>query len=144
MGILVLLFSVTVNAASKEITCSYKWKNGDAIQNQFSFKVDELGTSKAKVVVTANEDGEKVQVISGITESKHEADIMLREVGIDHPAEVFTSAKGDISIQIGDGVSSEIFIKVYKNSNYTAGFITVHCDKSDCGKFDFYSKLKCK
>lgn len=142
VGLLAFL-SLSTFAASKTITCSYQWKNTDAAQNEFSFKVEALGTAKAKIIVTSNED-EVLKVISGVKESQHDADIMLREVGIENPAEVYTSAKEDLTIQIGDGISSEVFIKIYKNSNYRSGFITVHCDESYCGEFNYYSTLKCK
>lgn len=142
-----LLFLSLVNTAfaeTKKISCSYKWKNTNASENSFSFQVEGFGTTKAQVLVSANEDGDMLKAISGIKPSDHEADIALIEVGIDYTAEIFTSAKEDIVIQMSDGTSTEALIKVYKNSNYKSGFITIKCDPSYCGAFEFYSNLKCK
>lgn len=144
ISVLAVLFSIAAQAAPQKITCSYQWKNAGATPNEFSFRVEALGTSRAKVLLAPNAEGEMLQVISGVKDSEHQADAMLREVGVNFPAEVFTSAKDDIAIQIGDGVSTEIFIKIYKNSRYTSGFMTLHCDESYCGEFDYYSVLKCK
>lgn len=144
ISLMVFLFGITAMATPTEITCSYQWKNTNAAPGKFSFKVNALGTSKAKFVVSMNKDDEMNQVIKVLKSSEHEADVMLREVGMDHSGEIFTSAKDDVKIQIGDAVSTVIFIQLYKNSKYTAGYMTVHCDESYCGKFDYYSTLSCK
>ena len=139
-----LFFSTTVMATPTEITCSYQWKNTDAKPNKISFKVEAPGTKKAKFIFSMNKADEMRQLIHVLKKSKHEADTMLREVGEEYSEEVFASAKDDILIHITDGVSTKIIIQLYQNTNYTAGYMTLHCDESYYGKFDFYSTLKCQ
>lgn len=148
-----LLSSVSAQASVHKITCSLQWKNTKAAPMSFYIVVRDLGTAKP-VLLSKNPVDLWKQYVFGIkpvSKTDHLANAQFYQMAMGDPKtgspgsdyRTGLTPKGDLVLNLDDGVSSDIDIVIYKSSGFRRGFIKNYCDESYCGDFNYYSELQC-
>jgi hypothetical protein len=144
--ILALLSVSGFSAHAERVTCEYQWKNRNEPKYQFFMSVNALGTDQAKIVTRADVDGNQ-QMIFGMTKPTEDRLISatVYQLAMENFGMTDSVASPDVHLVIDDGVSSTLEVRLYKNSQFTRGYIKFFCAPDDCGDdHSAYAELKCK